>query len=209
MPVGMVACLIVFGASVGRAQTLLLEMHTRGPLQSEAGTFAGDSGFESLVSARFTLPGPVRIDSIRAGIKGPGVGWIAISPLVWDNTEPEFYRSIPLEQPDDSPAEWQEFDSLDWSLGAGEYNLFLDAPHIPYGRGFGDPTLTPEFSVYDLLDYSTLPPIEAQPFGLQVYGEVYHPISGTPEPSTFGLMGVVVLLAVVAHRLKGFPDRRE
>jgi hypothetical protein len=203
VPLGMVAGLVFFGAVAGGAATLLLEMPQGSPNQYHgAGKFVGEHGLESLVSAKFTVPRPIhlRIDSISAWINGSGVAWVGISPVGWNNPIPEFYHSIPLEQVDGVAARWQGVDSLNWTLVSGEYNLFLDAPDIPFGFGFNGPSLTPAFSVYDLLDYSMDPPFEMLPFGIQVYGTVLRPLSGTPEPGIFGLMGCMVLLAVAVRR---------
>jgi hypothetical protein len=185
------------GTLIIQASKLLLYSLPGGPMQYNGhGAVLTENGFVSLVGVTFELPEAVRIESIRVWINGASNASVSIEPVpnVWE--EP-FYHTIPVELVSDAPAKWQGIGSLRWYLQPGSYQLFLQAPDIPYGFGYHGPVLTPAYDIQNFHDYAYPDEKFAPGFGLQVYGSQ---LSAIPEPSLFGLMGCLVLVGIAARR---------
>ncbi len=188
------AGLLASTALVSHATRLLLYAPPGGPLQYNGFPPAAGSDSDSLVSVSFEVPEAIRIESIRVWVNGGGFASVSVKPFSQEWDQPVF-ASFPIESVTNAPAKWQGVSSLNWDLQPDSYEIFLQAPTIPFGYGFQGAPRFPEFDIDTFRDYSQFH--LQDPFGIQVYGSY---LSAVPEPATYGLMGGLVLFAVAAGR---------
>lgn len=189
------------GALVSQASVLYLYSHPGGPMQYNGHTAIWtDEGFVTKLSVSFEVPEAIRIQTVKAWINGGGgsMASFSIIPLTtyW---EAPLFRSFEAESAGNAPAKWQGISELKWDLQPGSYRLYITAPSVPYAYGYHGPipNLDSLLTGIDFRDYSE--PDNPNPigFGLEVYGTQ---LSAVPEPSSFGLMGGTLLLALAATR---------
>jgi hypothetical protein len=202
--VGFLAGMALSVPSVCRADLLYAERQG-GPDEYAEEGFSHTADFEVTV--------PTEINAISGWISGGGYfGQMfyddpAMVGVSVESLDPDLgvyfsttFPPIPLPSMGDivAPAEWMGVNGLAWDLQPGAYQLdFIAEMPLAYGYD-GPPDNVPGF--YNFMDIVTNEPSELpgeDPFGARIYGE---PLSAIPEPSTYGVAGVLVVVAAVMTR---------
>ena len=189
-------------ALASEASKLFIYSAPGGPMEyNTLGAVWTDTGWVTMLSISFEVPVALRIQAIKVWMNG-GPESTATFSVYPANPGPEsgppFSRTFSVEEVDGAPAKWQGLSSLKWDLKPGVHELFISAPDVPLGYGYQGPTpnLDSLLNTLDYKDYSQPDNIPWAPFGLEVYGS----LSPVPEPSFYGAVGSVGLLALAASR---------
>ena len=197
---------VIFSLPAGSlsATEILIQNSQGGPHQSNGG--AGVAW-----SVAFEFPETVRVQAIQGWINGFEGDTAAVgifSSLPADPLLPSLdlktfsLRGIGPTPPDalSPPARWEGVDGLNWTFGAGTYSIVFVAPFMPYG--FGGPLTEGPYPISNSYQtfYDDSWHDNGGPIGLRIYGTPLAPLSSTPEPGTYGLMGSAVLVGMATLR---------
>ena len=153
------------------------------------------TGLFGPIAIGFTVEEPTRIESVRTWISRDGP--VTASLLLNDLSAELYSETFVSQSPLSAPARWQGVGSLRWDLQPGTYYLSFSEGFFPFGYPVIHPNPPGVQTPFDFESLDADGWERTGPFGVEIYGD---PLSATPEPATYGLVGSAALLGLAAFR---------